>query len=127
MNKLPEETPVYLFLGFLESGKTKFIQETLEDPRFDTGENTLLLVMEEGVEEYDESRFAVKNVQISYIEKEEELTVENLTSLQLMYGATRVLVEYNGMWALEKFFEAMPEGWMINQLMTFFDAKTAIN
>ena len=50
-NKLPTETPVYLFLGFLESGKTKFIQETLEDPRFSTGEKTLLLVMEEGVEE----------------------------------------------------------------------------
>ena len=47
-NTTPVETPVYLFLGFLESGKTKFIQETLEDQRFDTGENTLLLVMEEG-------------------------------------------------------------------------------
>ena len=40
----PSETPVYLFLGFLESGKTKFIQETLEDERFDSGEKTLLLV-----------------------------------------------------------------------------------
>ena len=46
--KLPQETPVYMFLGFLESGKTKFIQETLEDPRFSNGEKTLLLVMEEG-------------------------------------------------------------------------------
>ena len=45
--------PVYLFTGFLDSGKTKFIQETLEDPRFDTGENTLLLVCAEGEEEYD--------------------------------------------------------------------------
>ena len=52
MNKLPKETPVYLFLGFLESGKTKFIQETLEDVRFSNGEKTLLLVMEEGEEEY---------------------------------------------------------------------------
>ena len=34
------EVGVYLFLGFLESGKTKFIQETLEDPRMNSGERT---------------------------------------------------------------------------------------
>ena len=26
-----EQIPVYVFTGFLDSGKTKFIQETLED------------------------------------------------------------------------------------------------
>ena len=127
MKKLPAETPIYLFVGFLESGKTKFIQETLEDARFDSGENTLLLVMEEGEECYDESRFAVKNVSIAYIDEKAEMTEEKLTALQLEYGATRVLVEYNGMWLLEDFFKAMPEGWMINQLMTFFDANTVLN
>ena len=126
-NTTPVETPVYLFLGFLESGKTKFIQETLEDERFDTGESTLLLVMEEGEEEYDESRFKVQNVHISYLNGKDELTEANLASLQEMYGATRVLVEYNGMWLLKDFFEAMPEGWMINQLMSFFDARTTLN
>ena len=126
-NQLPQETPVYLFLGFLESGKTKFIQETLEDPRFDTGERTLLLVAEEGEEEYDENRFQVSNVEIAYLDGESDLTEEKLASLQMLYGATRVLVEYNGMWGLEKFFEAMPEGWMINQMMTFFDANTVLN
>ena len=38
------DVPVYLFTGFLEAGKTKFIQETLEDPRFNTGEKTLVLL-----------------------------------------------------------------------------------
>ena len=127
MKKLPTETPVYMFVGFLESGKTKFIQETFEDERFDTGENTLLLVMEEGVEEYDEGKFAVQNVSIAYIDDKADLTEEKLTALQLEYGATRVVVEYNGMWLLEDFFKAMPEGWMINQLMTFFDTNTALN
>ena len=56
--KLPVETPVYMFLGFLESGKTKFIQETFEDPRFSAGEKTLLLVCEEGAEEYETIKFA---------------------------------------------------------------------
>ena len=126
--KLPVETPVYLFLGFLESGKTTFIQETMQDPRFSSGEKTLLLVMEEGEVEYETIKFAgAENVQYVLIEDKEDLTEEHLTKLQLQYGAERVVVEYNGMWALEDFFNAMPEGWMINQIMTFFDARTILN
>ena len=127
MKKLPVETPVYLFLGFLESGKTKFIQETLEDPRFATGEKTLLLVMEEGEEEYETIKFAdAENTQLVVVEKD-QLTEQYLTQLQLQYGAERVVVEYNGTWLLEDFFAAMPEGWMVNQIMTFFDARTFLN
>jgi len=125
--KLPEETPVYIFLGFLESGKTKFIQETMEDKRFDSGEKTLLLVCEEGEIEYDESKFAVKNYIVRHIEKEEELTEAKLTGLQLEFGIERVIVEYNGMWLMQSFFNAMPEGWLINQIMTFVDSSTFLS
>ena len=34
MSNQAKEVPVFLFTGFLEGGKTKFIQETLEDKRF---------------------------------------------------------------------------------------------
>ena len=34
--------PLYVFLGFLEAGKTSFIQETLEDPDFNTGKKRCL-------------------------------------------------------------------------------------
>ncbi len=123
--KLPVETPVYLFLGFLESGKTKFIQETLEDPRFSSGEKTLLLVTEEGEEEYDQSLFAQsENVVIEIMDDKAELTEENLARMQAEHGAERIVVEYNGMWELQDFFNAMPEGWMINQVMAFFDSST---
>ena len=128
MKRLPVETPVYLFLGFLESGKTKFIQETLEDPRFSSGEKTLLLVMEEGVEEYETIKFAdAENVELVVIENKADMTEEKLAALQMQYEADRVIVEYNGTWLLEDFFAAMPEGWMINQVMTFFDSTTFIN
>ncbi len=126
--KLPTETPVYLFLGFLESGKTKFIQETFEDPRFSSGEKTLLLVCEEGIEEYETIRFAgAENVRLVLIEDKGQLTEDYLTALQLDYGAERVVIEYNGTWLLEDLFAAMPEGWMINQIMTFFDSTTFLN
>ena len=128
MTKLPLETPVYMFLGFLESGKTKFIQETFEDPRFSSGEKTLLLVCEEGEVEDETIKFSnAESVDIAFIEDKADLTEENLTALQLKYGAERIVVEYNGMWELGEFFNAMPEGWMINQLMTFFDARTFVN
>ena len=63
------EIPVYLFTGFLEAGKTKFIQETLESKEFDTGENTLVIICEEGEEELDKSKFAVKNVSVAVIDE----------------------------------------------------------
>ncbi len=126
--QLPPETPVYMFLGFIESGKTKFIQETLEDPRFSSGEKTLLLVTEEGEEEYETHKFAgAENVVLEIIEDKSQLTEEYLTELQMKHGIDRVVVEYNGMWLLEDFFAAMPEGWMINQVMTFFDSNTFLN
>ena len=128
MQKLPKETPVYLFLGFLESGKTKFIQETMEDPRFSSGEKTLLLVCEEGEEEYETIKFAdAENVQLVVLEDKEQLNEEYLKNLQLECGAERIVVEYNGTWMLDNLFSAMPEGWMINQVMTFFDANTFLN
>ena len=123
--QLPSETPVYLFLGFLESGKTKFIQETLEDPRFSSGEKTLLLVTEEGDEEYETYKFAcAESVALEIIDDKSMLTEAYLTELQIKHGCERVVVEYNGMWMLEDFFNAMPEGWMINQIMTFFDSTS---
>ena len=75
------EIPVYLFLGFLDSGKTTFIQETFEDPRFDEPrERTLLLVLEEGEIEYVPARFAVKTYMIETLASE-ALTQENLQAL----------------------------------------------
>ena len=122
-----QEVSVYLFLGFLELGKTKFIQETLEDKRMEDGSKTLLLVCEEGVEEYEPEKFAVKNVVKVTLESADELTEENLTLLTAKHKAERVIVEYNGTWLLQQFFDAMPESWVINQMMTFFDAGTFLN
>ncbi len=119
-----DEISVYLFLGFLESGKTKFIQETLEDPRMENGEKTMLLVCEEGEEEYDPHTFKVKNVVVVTLENAGELTLENLEELTNKHKPQRIIVEYNGMWLLQQFFDAMPESWVINQMMTFFDANT---
>ncbi len=122
-----QEVPVYLFTGFLESGKTNFIQGFLEDERFGTNDNTLLLVCEEGVEEYDSSKFKVDNVFIEYLDDEADLTEETLKALQKKHKATRVVIEYNGMWSLKTLFDSMPYGWIIYQEMMFADANKFVS
>ena len=119
-----KDVPVYLFTGFLESGKTKFIQETLEDKRFCNGERTMLLVCEEGEEEYAPDQFADKSVYIHVIEDQSELTAENLEKWLRESRAERVVVEYNGMWMLDVLYSAMPESWMVYQEFMFADAGT---
>ena len=88
--------PVYVFTGFLDAGKTKFIQETLEDPRFNAGERTLLLVFEEGEEEYDLSAFPKKNVYLEVLDQD-AVTPRQLAAMQKKYRAERVVAELNGM------------------------------
>ena len=119
-----KDVPVYLFTGFLEAGKTKFIQETLEDRRFCNGERTLLLVCEEGEEEYAPDQFADKSVFIRIVEEQSQLTSENLSCWLRETKAERVVIEYNGMWMLDLLYSAMPEGWMVYQEFMFADATT---
>lgn len=118
------EIPVYLFIGFLDSGKTRFIQETLEDPRFNAGEKTLLLVCEEGEEEYDPSRFAFPNVVIRNVEGVDEILPANLEKMRKECDAERVVVEYNGMWMPSDFMMALPEDWAVYQSFMFAEAKS---
>lgn len=120
------EVPVYLFTGFLESGKTKFIQGTLEDERFNTGEKTLLLVCEEGEEEYEPARFYGRNVHIKVLDDKSEMTAANLDKWAKSINAERVVVEYNGMWLINDFFEAMPDSWMVYQIIFIAESSTFI-
>ena len=122
-----KDVPVYLFTGFLEAGKTKFIQETLEDRRFCNGERTLLLVCEEGEEEYAPDQFADKSVYIRVVEEQSQLTSENLSRWLRETRAERVVIEYNGMWMLDLLYSAMPEGWMVYQEFLFADATTFLS
>lgn len=123
---MEREIPLYLFTGFLEAGKTKFIQGTLEDPRFCEGENTLLIVCEEGEVEYNKEKFCDKNTYIEYIDDASGLAVEDLTNLVKKYDARRVLLEYNGMWDMEELFYGMPDNWVIYQEFMFADARTFV-
>lgn len=121
-----QEIPVYLFVGFLESGKTKCIQETLADERFNSGEKTLVLVCEEGSEEFNIDEYPYKNVVFEYVSEESVLSEAYFKELYKKYKFERVLIEYNGMWLLNSLFSALPDKWFVYQIMMFADAGSFI-
>ena len=118
-----QQIPVYSFTGFLDSGKTKFIQETLEDERFNAGERTLVLLFEEGEEEYDLSTYPHKNVFIETLDQQ-TVTTKQLAALQKKYKAERIVAELNGMQQIGDLYMKFPEPWVVAQEVMFADATT---
>lgn len=116
---------VYLMTGFLDSGKTQFLKFTLEQDYFQIDGKTLLILCEEGEEEYNPMEMLKYGVVIEKIEDQEDLTEEYLEELNRKHEPERVVVEYNGMWKVSD-FESMklPDGWEIEQKLTTVDASS---
>jgi len=126
MKNMQKEIPVYLFLGFLESGKTQFIQDSLESEDFNDGAPTLLLVCEEGIEEYNPKKFAAPNVFIEVLHDQSELVKKRMEELTEKYKVEQVVVEYNGMWLMQPFIDAMPDEWIVYQALMLAEAPSFI-
>ena len=116
---------VYLMTGFLDSGKTQFLKFTLEQDYFQIDGKTLLILCEEGEEEYDPMELLKYGVVIEKVDDQEDLTEEWLEEMNRKHEPERVVVEYNGMWKVSD-FEALklPQGWAIEQKLTTVDAST---
>lgn len=120
-----EEIPVYLFTGFMDSGKTTLIRQTLLEQNFGEGAKTLILACEDGDEEYDEEELKKVNAKVLMIEKEEDFTEALLKNINMQYLPDQVFVEYNGTWAMDTLLETpLPEGWVIVQSLATVDATT---
>ena len=93
------ETRVYIFAGFLDSGKTSFINDTLMNPDFYSEEDTLLISFEEGEVAYND--------------------------IYLKKSNTSLVTLDNGMMDLNIFVkETIPENWKVVQVLTTFDTTT---
>ncbi len=119
-----KELPVYLFTGFLESGKTSFIRETLKEDQFKDGLTTSYIVCEEGMEELTEKELAENRFKLHIIEKEEDVTYDLFMKIDLEDQPDRILIEYNGTWEADKAIEAFPEHWMMAEGIATVDAST---
>ena len=116
------DIPVYLIAGFLDGGKTNFINGVLQDG-FAREDRTLLICCEEGEEEYYPN--VLSNVFTTKVEDFEELTPAYFKKLEKMYKPKQVIIEYNGMWNIEKLYnELLPANWILYQIMALVDART---
>ena len=114
--------PVFLIDGFLESGKTQFLQFTMEQDYFKAEGKTLLIVCEEGETEYSDELLKRTKTAAVYIDSLEELSQERLLELELLYNPERVLIEWNGMWNLDDL--KLPADWNVYQQITLIDMST---
>ena len=120
-----QEIPVYLFTGFMDSGKTTLIKETLIENGFAEQGKSLIICCEDGDEEYDEEALKNVNAKLLMAENEEDFTEEFLQNANLSYLPDQVFIEYNGTWGMDTLLETtLPGGWVIVQSLATVDATT---
>ena len=118
------EIPIYLITGFLESGKTSFINFTVAQDYFQIDGPTLLITTEEGEVEYDEKELLKHNTVLEIVEGPEQFTLDYLKKLNRKYRPERIILEYNPLWSVKKLEEMeLPRGWGIVQEIVTVDAS----
>ncbi len=113
---------VYMINGFLESGKTEFITFTLRQQYFQIKGRTLLIVCEEGENEYTKELLDLARTDFCLIENEEDFTPANLSRIEKEYKPDRIIIEWNGMWNAKNI--KLPWNWKIDQQITMIDGST---
>ena len=118
-------TPVYICTGFLDSGKTTFIKETLMKQEWIEDGPTLLLQCEEGEEEYSESYLDENGMFLFNIEEREQLNEGFFKNCERIYHPAQVVIEYNGTWELQEIMtEKFPENWEIQGVYSAVNGET---
>ena len=114
--------PVFIINGFLDSGKTTFIIDTLKNDGFHKQGNTLLLVCEEGEVEYNKKELIKYNVHIETFEDVDSFNVDKLYELTEVYHPDRIVIESNTMWDLNQV--KFPSTFQVAQIVSFIDFTT---
>lgn len=122
---MAEEIPVYLFTGFMDSGKTSLVMETLFENEFGEGAKGVIIMCEDGEKEYDEAKLATVNFKLTEVDTEEEFTTERLEQINSEFSPEQVFIEYNGTWEISKLLEVtLPKGWVVVQSLATVDSTT---
>lgn len=120
------EIPVYFFTGFMDSGKTTLIQETLFENGFAEDDDRILIIAcEDGDVEYDTEKLKTINASVATIDTEAEFNTEHLQEIADQYRPDAVFIEYNGTWGVGEVYEMdLPKNWVIVQSLATVDATT---
>ena len=116
--------PVYIFSGFLDSGKTSAIKDTLYDGRFNEGEKSLIICFEKGDVEYDDKFLKYTNSVVEYMDFK-DFTKEAQRKLDKKHKPERIVIEFNGMDNDENLLKnGFIENWELAQTLATVDAST---
>lgn len=117
---------IYGITGFLESGKTTLIKETLNDPEFmSDGFTSLIIQIEDGEVDLDEEFLESHMAYLVKVNSTIDLTDDKLLELINTYHPDQIFIEFNGMEATTEFFEReLPKPLVVVQVLTTIDAST---
>ena len=120
-----EPTPVYICTGFLDSGKTLLVKDTLMEQEWIEPGLTLLILCEEGEEEYSKEYLEENDMVLLKIDKFEQLNAAFFTNCEKNYHPAQVVIEYNGMWNLEDLLQLKyPRKWQIQGIYSTVNGTT---
>ena len=120
-----EPTPVYICTGFLDSGKTLLVKDTLMEQEWIEPGLTLLILCEEGEEEYSKEYLEENDMVLLKIDKFEQLNAAFFTNCEKNYHPAQVVIEYNGMWKLEDLLQLKyPRKWQIQGIYSTVNGTT---
>lgn len=118
-------TPVFICTGFLDSGKTTLVKETLMEQDWIEPGLTLLLLCEEGEEEYSEEYLKEKDIVLLKIEDFSQLNTTFFKNCEKNFRPAQVVIEYNGMWKLEDLLAIRyPRNWELQGVYSTVDGTT---
>ena len=114
--------PAVLVQGIIESGKTRFIIDSLKNGDFGDIGKVLILATEEGEEEYDPVELNECNAVAYIFDSPEEFTVEKINELIKANKPHALFIEVNAMWDWENL--KFPPYVVVEQAFTIIDATT---
>ena len=120
-----QKIPVYVITGFLESGKTTFLQDIVTDEEFTEGQRSLLINCEEGEAEYDKEELCGNNITMISVDDPEQMNTDFLKYCIRQYTPKKIFIEMNGMWDYTWMFTwERDERLVLAQVITLVDGGT---
>lgn len=116
---LKKEIPVFVFNGFLDSGKTKLMREILESDEYYHDGKTLVIQTEEGIVDLEASWRHMYHINVEVCLEDDMFNKAYLDELIKKYHPTQIFVELNAFFDVSSF--EMPKECRIYQWVTTID------
>ena len=117
-----DKIPIFIINGFIESGKTTFIKEIIENDESFRRSSVAIIRTEEGEVEYDDEWLKLHNVYLANIDEEEDFNPKRIEEIDAKYNADVYVLELNSFFNNEKI--EIPEYMTFLQQITIVDAST---